>query len=107
MEVAKFKAAGIALLDSLGRRLSAETHDLAGGMLATGEWGLFVDELAAELFQDHTPISATERDLLREVLYTLEREPRDQEDYPMIWNRDEVMASLNVVDDAGAARRAG
>lgn len=97
MDVAKFTAAGSALLDSLGERLSPATHDLAGGMLSSGEWGLFVDELAAELTQDHTPVSAAERDLLRALLYSFEREESDATTYTMIWNRDHVMGSLNVV----------
>ena len=102
---AGFDDAGFTLLDRLDRRSTPSSRELTREFLEVGEWALFVDELAAELFRDQVPIDATERDLLRGLLYAFARVESDEKDYPMIWRRDEVLAALNVVD--GVHSRAG
>lgn len=105
MNVEQFYGTGSSLLDRLDQRLTPTTRELTREFLEVGEWALFVDELAAELTQDHTLIDVVERDLLHELLYTFEREESDATHYKMIWNRDQVMAALNVV--SAPRRQAG
>lgn len=60
-----------------------------------GEETLAVDLLAATLVHEETPITAQERDILRELLYFYQLPIREE----YISRREEVLASLNVIDD--------
>jgi hypothetical protein len=99
MDVGRFTDVAEVLLDRLDGRLTATDRDTLRGYLWGGEWGLLADELAAALTEDHTPIDATERDLLQELLYSLELDENDEDaaHYPALYARDTVMRSLNVV----------
>lgn len=98
MDLVRFEAAATALLDSLGDRLSPQTQESVRTMLWGGEEGIVADELASVLVTQRTPIDTAERDLLRELLYFFELEETDARHYPSLWNRDQVMATLNVVE---------
>ncbi|MBA3905996.1 MAG: hypothetical protein H0X35_04830 [Pseudonocardiales bacterium] len=97
MDLVRFEAAASTLLESLGDRLSPETQESVRTLLWGGEEGLVADGLASVLVDHRTPINFTERDLLHELLYVFDLEDSDARYYPSLWNRDQVMASLNVV----------
>src|SRR5689334_24718929 len=79
VDVRRFSADATAVLDSLGDRLPPGDQDSLRTYLGTGEWGLLADELAAALLEDATPISPTERDLVRELLYAFEVDGHEEE----------------------------
>ncbi len=99
MDVPRFTDTATALLDRLGDRLPAVDQDWLRGYLWGGEWGLLADELAATLTEDHTPIDPTERELMRELLYSIELDgsAESARAYPSVYDRDRVLAALNVV----------
>jgi hypothetical protein len=102
MDLVRFEAAATELLDSLGDRLSDATRDVVRSMLFGGEEWLAADELAGVLVTDRTPIDERERDLLRELLYSLDLDDYDEDarDYPVLYDRERALAALNVVDAA-------
>ena len=100
MDVERFSAAAVAVLDSLGDRLPPDDRDSLRTYLWAGEWGLLADELAAALLEDGIPIAAAERDLVRDLLFALP--PEGAELHPSIRDRDRVLAALNVVSDPPA-----
>lgn len=104
MDVRRFSADATAVLDSLGDRLPPGDQDSLRTYLGTGEWGLLADELAAALLEDATPISPTERDLVRELLYAFDVDGHEQEfqRLPAFADRERVLAALNVVSDPPA-----
>jgi len=100
VDIERFGADAAAVLDSLGDRLPADDQDSLRTYLWTGEWGLLADELAAALLEDHTPITGTERDLVRDLLFAIG--PVDAGIHPCIHDRERVLAALNVVSDPPA-----
>jgi hypothetical protein len=102
MDLVRFEAAATELLDSLGDRLSDATRDFVRSMLFGGEEWLAADELAGVLVTDRTPIDERERDLLRELLYSLDIDDHDEDarDYPALYDRERALAALNIVDAA-------
>ena len=104
MDVRRFSADATAVLDSLGDRLPPGDQDSLRTYLGTGEWGLLADELAAALLEDATPISPTERDLVRELLYAFDVDGHEEEfqRLPAFADRERVFAALNVVSDPPA-----
>jgi len=98
MDVIRFREAAAALLDSLGERLSAHDQDWFRSYLSAGEEGLLADELATALEVDRTPISATEQELLRELLWSFDLDGTDPKFYPSLCDRDRVIAGLNVIE---------
>ena len=68
-----------------------------------GEEWLAADELAGALVDRPERRSTTaERDLLRELLYSLDLDDYDEDarDYPVFYDRERALAALNVVDAA-------
>jgi hypothetical protein len=76
------------LLDQLADRLPTDVLDRLERFQFAGEWALVVDELAAVLTRRHIPITAAERDLLRNVLHS----------FGSTTALDTVLASLTVTD---------
>ena len=104
MDSRRFAEQATALLDRLGTRLSAVDQDWLRGYLSTGEDGLFADHLSGTLWEERTPIDAGEIAVLRELLAHFELRDGYEERYPSLWNREQVLASLNV---SGERRHAG
>ena len=104
MDPVRFEAAANELLASLGDRLFAETRESACTYLWAGEWGLVADEIAGVLSHHRVPVSPTERDLLRELLYAFDIDEADEafQPYPALSDRERVLAALNVVSDPPA-----
>ncbi|HKQ41194.1 MAG TPA: hypothetical protein VJT79_01850 [Pseudonocardia sp.] len=102
MDLVRFGAAVNALLDSLDDRLFDDTRESVRTYLWTGEEGLAADELAGVL--TGVPITPTERDLLREVLYAFDVDGHEDEfrHLPSLSDRERVLAALNVVSDPPA-----
>jgi hypothetical protein len=103
MDLVRFEAAANELLDSLGDRLFAATRESVRTYLWTGEEGLAADELAGVLSRHQVPVSPTERDLLRDLLYTFDVDGSEAfTHYPSLTDRERVLAALNVVSDPRA-----
>ena len=102
MDTVRFEAAANELLGSLGERLFADTRESAYTYLRTGERGLAADEIAGVLCRYRVPVSPTERDLLRELLYAFDGDAGDLDHYPALLDREGVLAALNVVSDPPA-----
>lgn len=82
-------------VERLADRLPA--HDLRRlrEFAFAGEWPLLADLLAAVLLQEKTPVSAVDREAVRELLYWWAEPVKG---YRYIEARDDVLASLNVVE---------
>ncbi|GAB4587066.1 hypothetical protein [Nocardia sp. IFM 10818] len=85
-----------ALLDALTDRLPQEVLRILRSHQLGGEYPILFSNLAAALVNHDVPITSEERDLLREMLYSIE--PTMPDAYPSIRDRDQVMASLNVLE---------
>ncbi|MGX1809022.1 hypothetical protein ACWIGI_25155 [Nocardia sp. NPDC055321] len=93
------------LLQALRDRLIAHYEDGSGDdamayfdkLYQAGEYMLVADALAATLSVRRIPITATERGVVREILYKV-ADPHPTY-YRFLADRDDVMASLNVVEN--------
>lgn len=95
MEPARFEALATRLLDSLGDRMADQQKFLRGHLWA-GEEDMAIDELVGELVFRKTAITQDEREMVRELLWHFGSvEP---EFYPYIHDRENAIASLNVVE---------
>lgn len=104
MDRKRFEDAADRLLDSLGARLFDDARESVRTYLWTGEEGLAADELAGVLSRYQVPVSPTERDLLREVLYAFDLEEGGEAPthYRWLYDRERVLGGLNVVSDPRA-----
>jgi hypothetical protein len=82
-----------ALLDRLADRLPPDQIEQYRKFNFFGEYLEVADNLAATLLRGKIPVTAGERDALREILYSLGRFPPS---YRYIATRDEVLASLTI-----------
>lgn len=83
------------LLAHLAGRLPPEALEKARMYHFAGEWPSLVNGLAYQLVHHQIPVTAAEQEVLRDLLNTFERpHPR----YRYITNRDDVLASLNVLE---------
>ncbi|WP_282779330.1 MULTISPECIES: hypothetical protein [unclassified Nocardia] len=92
---------GQALLDALTGRVPQKVLAQLRTFHSVGEYPMLFSNLAAALVNHNIPITSEERDLLCEMLYSIE--PTIPDAYPSIRDRDQVMVSLNVVQADGAA----
>src|SRR5436309_1670144 len=104
MDLVRFEAAAYELLDSLGTRLFEETRESVRTYVWSGEEGLAADELAGVLHLYQVPVSPAERDLLHELLYAFDLEEGDEAAGYLraLYDRERVLAALNVVSDPPA-----
>jgi hypothetical protein len=86
------------ILDRFGERLPAADFKQLRTFYSVGEWPLLADNLAAALMQDQIPVSSADKEALRRLLYWWQTPPSG---YRYIASRDEVLASLPVVDAEG------
>lgn len=84
------------LLDRLADRLPADRLAQYREYRFVGEWGMFADNLAARLVKAKVPVTAAERDVLREILHSFSL---PSPDHRFIENRDEVLASLTIAEE--------
>lgn len=89
-----------ALLEAIYERASDKLDSFLHSAAHAGEHQLVLDSLAGSLAQKKIPVSRRERDELRELLYDYEQLPVPY--MHSINDRDNVMASLNVIDDEPA-----
>jgi len=104
VDLVRFGAVVDELLDRLGGRLFDDTRESVRSSVWTGEEGLAADELAGVLSTHRIPVSRTERDLLRELLYAFDVDGHEEEfrHLPSLHDRERVLAALNVVSDPPA-----
>jgi hypothetical protein len=83
------------ILDRLANRLPLEDLEQLREFSFVGEWSLAADNLMATLVKKNIPVTVSEKDALRDLLYSF-RQPDPGNRY--IASRDEVLASLRVSD---------
>ena len=91
MKTPELRTKTTALLDSLADRLPADRLAQYREYAFVGEWGELVDALAATLVRREVPVTAAEKETLREVLFSFDL---PFPGYSFIEKRDEVLLSL-------------
>ena len=97
----KTKEDSQSIVDRLADRLPADHLPSLRDMLFAGEFDLLADLIGAMLSKRQIPITPDEYQAVRDLLYRFNSE-HVMTHYQYIANRDEVLASLNVVDDQTA-----
>jgi hypothetical protein len=85
-------------LDRLDDRLTPDVLRQLRTFSAVGEWSLAADNLAAYLVKRRTPVTAAEKDGLRDLFDLLYSFGEPPSELRYLASRDEVLASLNVTD---------
>jgi hypothetical protein len=88
-----------ALLDRLADRLPPDRVSQYRQFIFADEWMEAADNVMARLVRSKIPVSITERETLREILYAAKNPPRS---YYYIANRDEMLASLTLTESKPA-----
>ncbi|UVS76897.1 hypothetical protein Actkin_00593 [Actinokineospora sp. UTMC 2448] len=93
VQTPEMRAKATALVESLADRLPPDRLARYRQFAFVGEWGELADNLAAGLVNRRIPVTAEEKEALREVLYSFELP------YPghrFIERRDEILAALTM-----------
>jgi len=95
MHEREFRSKLSALVESVSDRLGETDLRHVRGFYDVGEETLAIELIAAALMEESIPVTAQESKALRELLYSYDLPVAEQ----YINRRDEVMDSLNVVDE--------
>lgn len=97
MDSARLVEVSTRLLDSLGDRI-ADRQETFRSLFWAGEEDVGVDMLVGELVARNIVVTPQERDMVRELLYHFDIEQLDEQYYPDLVRRDEMLSRLKVVE---------